>query len=98
MHLCSIPKPELLSSITSNDDFHKSKGKLQYSFFVASLNVLSFSQWQGDSFPSQTIISHYLSQNIQQWMFFACSCHDKFYTAAQKYETVLGKPSTRVDY
>lgn len=31
-------------------------------------------------------------------MFFAGSCHDKFYTAARKYETVLGKPSTRVNY
>lgn len=66
MHLCRIPKIELLNSISSNDDLYKSKGKLQHSFFIASPNVLSFSQLQGDSFPSQTIISHHSSQNVQQ--------------------------------
>lgn len=39
MHLCSFPKTEPLHGITCNEDLHKSKGKLQGSFFLASPNM-----------------------------------------------------------
>lgn len=89
LRLCHQP----LCGITCNDNLHKNKSELQHLFFLASSNMFfTFSKLpKGNSFLSQTIISHHSSPNVQQHTFLAYSCFYKFNISIRK---AFGKSSS----